>query len=402
MAELIGIDEARRRVLAEVDPLPSEEVPLAHALGRVLAADVTSSVDVPPFDASAMDGFAVGSTAAGELRIVGESRAGRPFDGTLVPGAAVEISTGAAVPAGTLAVVPVERTEANHGLVRVEAVAEGANVRRAGEDVRAGQLVLPSGRGLGAAALGVLASLGLPYACCARRPRGAGATTGDELGEPGDELGPGRIWSTNPVTLAAQIGEAGGELVDAQSVPDEPQATRAALERGLSCADVVCVSGGVSVGAHDHVKGALGELGVEERFWGVALRPGKPTWFGVAVHGARRTLVFGLPGNPVSAMVTFHLFARPALRALQGADSSPRTASAVLDEPLRRNPRRDEAVRCSLRSAEDGWHALSTGSQHSHLLTSMLGADALAIVPRGDGELRAGERVEVELLAPSI
>jgi molybdopterin molybdotransferase len=314
------------------------------------------------------------------------------------PGTAVAISTGAAVPAGARAVVPVERTVNEADAVRVESVPEGANIRRAGEDVRAGRTVLPAGSELGPAALGVMASVGFAAAHCARRPRTAVAATGDELVDPGGELPPGHIWSSNSLALAAQIARAGGELVDRRAVPDDPAATRVGLEAALEGTDVLCVSGGVSVGSHDHVKGALVELGVAERFWGVALKPGKPTWFGVAERPERRVLVFGLPGNPVSAMVTFQLFARPALRGLQGADPFPLGASALLDEPLRRNPEREQAVRCSLRMQDDGWHAVSTGAQGSHVLTSMLGADALAIVPRGEGRLERGERVQVELL----
>ena len=178
------------------------------------------------------------------------------------------------------------------------------------------------------------------------------------------------------------------------TVPDSAEGTRAALEQALCGADVVIASGGVSVGPHDHVKGALRELGVEERFWGVALRPGKPTWFGTRED----VLAFGLPGNPVSAMVTFQLFVRPALAALQGADPAARRASATLDEAVERHPRREQAVRVRLTHADDGLHALTTGEQGSHMLTSMLGADALALVAAGDGELAAGERVEVLLL----
>ena len=394
----IGIDEARRRVLAEVRPLPAEDVPLEQALGRILAHDVRSPVDVPPFDTSAMDGFALATPAGGLLRRIGESRAGRPADVAVEPGTAVAISTGAALPDGARAVVPVERTVSEGGSVRVEAVSEGANIRRAGEDVRAGDVVLAAGSKLVAAALGVMASVGLSAARCARRPRTALAATGDELVAPGRELLPGHIWSSNSLALAGQIATAGGELVESRTVPDDRAATRAALEGALDRADVVCASGGVSVGPHDHVKGALAEIGVTRRFWGIALKPGKPTWFGVAERPGRRVLVFGLPGNPVSAMVTFHLFARPALRALQGADPYPQAATAILDEPLRRNRERDQAVRCSLREEEDGWHAASTGAQESHVLTSMLGAEALAIVPRGDGALEAGQRVQIELL----
>ena len=403
MPDLISIEEARRRVLAEVRPLAAEEVPLDRALGRVLAAEIVSTVDVPPFDASAMDGFAVAETSGGELRLAGESRAGHPSRVRVEKGTAVAISTGAAIPEGSAAVVPVERTTLSDGSVRVEAVRKDANIRRAGEDVLKGARVMRPGTELDPAAIGVLAGVGVRAPRCARRPRVALAATGDELVDPGSELGPGRIWSSNPLALAGQTAWAGAEVVHTQTVRDDPGATRAALGRALSDADVVCVSGGVSVGEHDHVKGALEELGVKERFWGVALQPGKPTWFGVAERpvgsvAEGTVLVFGLPGNPVSAMVTFHLFARPALRALQGADPLPRTASAVLDEPMRRNPRRDQAVRCSLTAEDDGWHARSTGPQGSHVMTSMMGADALAIVPRGEGDLAAGERVRIEFL----
>ncbi|HEV2723035.1 MAG TPA: gephyrin-like molybdotransferase Glp [Thermoleophilaceae bacterium] len=398
MADLISIDEARRRVLAEVRPLAAEAVPLEQALGRVLAAEVTSRVDVPPFDTSAMDGFAVASVEAARLEVVGESRAGHPCPVAVQEGTAVAISTGAAIPEGTAAVVPVERTTASGAFVQVEAVAENANVRRAGEDVRAGTPVMRAGTDLDPAALGVLAGVGTAAPPCSRKPRVAVSATGDELVEPGGQLGPGLIWSSNSIALAGQATGAGGQVVSTETVPDDPCATREAIERALGLADVVCVSGGVSVGAHDHVKGALAELGVHERFWGVALQPGKPTWFGVAERPGGRVLVFGLPGNPVSAMVTFHLFARPALRAMQGTEPRPRAASAVLDQPLRRNARRDQAVRCSLSAEHDGWHAVPTGPQGSHVMTSMLGADALAIVPAGEGELPAGERVRLELL----
>ncbi|MDQ4023902.1 MAG: molybdopterin molybdotransferase MoeA, partial [Actinomycetota bacterium] len=305
-------------------------------------------------------------------------------------------------PTGTAAVVPVERSNVSGDLVRVEAVAENANVRRAGEDVRAGTVVLQTGTELGPAALAVLAGVGVAAPECARRPRVAIVATGDELVDPGAALAPGRIWSSNPVALTGQTTRAGGEVVDTRTVPDRPDATREALGEALEAADVVCVSGGVSVGAHDHVKEALEALEVRERFWGVALQPGKPTWFGVAERGDQPVLVFGLPGNPVSAMVTFHLFARPALRAMQGADPRPRAASALLDQPLRRNPRRTQAVRCRLDAQADGWHATPTGPQGSHVSTSMLGADALLIVPSGEGELPAGDRVRIELLEGGV
>jgi molybdopterin molybdotransferase len=402
MPELISIEEARSRVLAEVRPLPSEGVSLERALGRVLAEDVTSRVDVPPFDSSAMDGFAVAEIDGDDLEVIGEARAGHPSSVAVRPGTAIAISTGAAIPPGTTAVVPVERTESSNGSVRVEPVRPDANIRRAGEDVRKGTTVMRCGRELDPAAVGVLAGIGVAVPLCARRPRVAVTATGDELVHPGAELGPGNIWSSNPLALAGQARRAGADLVASQSVADEPAATRDALGSALSAADVVCISGGVSVGAHDHVKGALHELGVDQRFWGVALQPGKPTWFGVAERPSGRVLVFGLPGNPVSAMVTFQLFARPALRALQGAEALPPPLTAVLDEPLRRNPGRDQMVRCALSAQDDGWHAVSTGPQGSHVLTSMLGADALALVPRGEGEISEGERIRIEPLNGTV
>jgi molybdopterin molybdotransferase len=219
--------------------------------------------------------------------------------------------------------------------------------------------------------------------------------TGDELVEPGRPLGPGQIRNSNTIALAAQAASAGADVVDSEIVRDTLDDTTAVLRAALESADVVCVSGGVSVGPHDHVKPALAELGVEERFWRVALKPGKPTWFGT--RGGK--LVFGLPGNPVSAMVTFHLFARPALRALAGARADDTRVSAVLDESLPRNAARDEVVRCRLSTEEDGWHVSPTRSdQSSHVLTSMLGAEAFALVEAGEGMIEAGERVPVELL----
>ena len=399
MAELISTAEARGRVLEAVRPLEAEAVLLGHALGRVLAEDVVSAVSVPPFDSSAMDGYAIVSGSGGEVRVVDESRAGHPSSRAVAAGTAVRISTGAPVPRGADAVVPVERVEPGaDGTVRVPETRSGANVRRAGEDVRPGDLVIAAGTRLGPAELGVLASLGRPSIACSARPRVAVVVTGDELAEPGEALGAGRIFSSNGYALAGLVTREGAELVRSDTVPDTPPDTRAALERALHEADVVCVSGGVSVGPHDHVKGALRALGVEERFWGVALRPGKPTWFGTADLPGRRALVFGLPGNPVSAMVTFRLFARPALLRLQGARPAAETTTAVLDEPIRRNPRREQAVRCRLRAAGDGWHVAPNGPQGSHVLTSMLGAGALALIERGDGEVAAGERVPIELL----
>ena len=394
MAELISIELAREKVLAAVRTLGPEEVALGAALGRVLAEDVESAIDVPPFDNSAMDGYAVIAGGEAELEVIDESRAGRPAAARLRPGTAIRVSTGAALPSGTTAVVPVERTERAGDRVRVEASEEGANLRRAGEDVRAGDAILRRGTVVGPAELGVAASVGRGRLACARRPRVAVLVTGDELVEPGEQLGPGRIYSSNAFVLSALVERAGAELTVRETVADSAESTRAAFAGALDSVDVVCVSGGVSVGPHDHVKPALRELGVEEHFWGVRLRPGKPTWFGTR----GRTLVFGLPGNPVSAMVTFVLFVRPALAALQGAATEATRVHAVLEENVRQNPVREHAVRVTLTSGDDGWRAVTTGAQGSHVLTSMLGAHGLALVPAGDGELSAGARVEVELL----
>jgi molybdopterin molybdotransferase len=305
-------------------------------------------------------------------------------------------------------VVPVERAkrgggpaggdapeaEPSDGRIHVGASGPGDNVRRAGEDVRAGRVVLAAGTPLGPAELGVAASVGRAELRCARRPRVAVLVTGDELTEPGRPLAPGGIYSSNGWALAGQVERAGALVAARETVPDTATETRASLSQALDDSDVVIVSGGVSVGPHDHVKPALAELHVEERFWGVRLRPGKPTWFGTR----HNTLVFGLPGNPVSAMVAFHLFVRPALAALQGADPSAPRASVTLDEPLPRHPTREQAVRVRLEQAAGGWLARPTGPQGSHMLTSMLGATALARIAPGEGEVRAGEQVEVELL----
>jgi molybdopterin molybdotransferase len=395
VSELITIDEARRRVLDSVTGVGDEPVALSDALGRVLAEDVTSGIPVPPFDSSAMDGFAVLAGPAAERNLAGEARAGHPFAGAVSSGSAVRISTGAVVPEGADAVVPAERTTAARDRVWVPDSRPGQNIRRAGEDIPRGAVVLQAGTPLGPAELGVAASVGRAELRCAQRPRVAVLVTGDELTEPGAALAPGAIYSSNAYSLGAQIECSGAALIARTAIPDDPGETRAALSEALDSADVVIVSGGVSVGPHDHVKPALLELGVEERFWGVRLRPGKPTWFGTRAG----TLAFGLPGNPVSAMVTFQLFVRPALAALQGRRPEARRAVARLTAALPRNPQREQAIRVRLFQSENGLTAEPTkGAQGSHVLTSMLEADGLALIAAGDGEAAAGERVEVELL----
>ncbi|HEX6714200.1 MAG TPA: gephyrin-like molybdotransferase Glp [Thermoleophilaceae bacterium] len=400
---LITVDEARASVLAAVRPLAAEVVPAAEALGRVLAEDVVAELELPPFDSSAMDGYALDgnapSAAGGELPVIGESQAGAPFAGRIEPGQAVRISTGAVIPEGANAVVPVERAEVVAAdqyaeIIRIPATKPGAHVRRAGEDVHRGDVVLHAGSELGPAELGMLSALGRVDARCARRPRVAVVATGDELVPAGEPLGPGQIHDSNATAISALASLAGATTTGRFGVGDTRESTVAALDQAARGTDVVCITGGVSVGPHDHVKGALAELGFDEQIWGVKLKPGKPFWFGVRDD----CYAFGLPGNPVSAMVTFHLFARPALRALQGADPDVTRSSAVLDGPIEANADRDQAVRCRLRMADDGWHAEPTGPQGSHVMSSMLGAAALAIVPAGERDLAPGERVAIQLL----
>jgi molybdopterin molybdotransferase len=397
VAELISIEAARQLVLEAVRPLEQEDVALADALGRVLAGDVASPTHVPPFDNSAMDGFAVQAGTQAELDVVGSSRAGHPAREGVGPGTTVRISTGAAVPEGATAVVPIERArpvDGTDGRIWVEASTDGDNIRRAGEDVRAGDVVLHRGAVLGPAELGVAAAIGRASLPCARVPRVAVLVTGDELTDPGEDLGPGGIYSSNSFALAALAKRSGARLSGQVTVGDSADSTRDSIRSALEDADVICVSGGMSVGPHDYVKPALADLGVTEHFWGVALRPGKPTWFG----SLDRRLVFGLPGNPVSAMVAFYLFVRPALAVLQGAPAGLSRVSAVLDDPVRLLAAREQAVRVRLFARDDGWHAAMTGPQGSHMLTSMLGAGGLAMVGPGEGEAPPGTRVEVELL----
>jgi molybdopterin molybdotransferase len=390
MADLLTIDEARAKVLAAITPLDARELAIADALGLVLAEDVVAAHDVPSFANSAMDGFAIRSGPAGRtLRIVGESRAGAPAELPVGDGEAVRISTGAAVPDGADAILPAEDAD-DHGdtVTPTTDVAAGHHVRAPGEDLSAGAVVLRAGTLLGAAELGLAVEAGRATLRCARRPRVAVLATGDELVAPGEPLRHGQLHNSNAVTLAALARRAGAEVVSSAEVADDAHATRQAIGRALDGADAVLLTGGVSVGPHDHVKPALAANGVDEVFWRVALRPGKPMWFG------RRgpQLVFGLPGNPVSAMVCFLLFARPALLAMQGAPPPPARRRAVLGAAVPRQRGREEAVRVRL---DDG-RALPTGPQGSHQLHSMLGAEALAIVPRGDGDMPAGAEVEIE------
>jgi molybdopterin molybdotransferase len=395
---LISISEARGRVLAAVTPLGDEDVQIQDALGRVLAHDLLSSGDVPPFPSSAMDGYAViAEDGVRPRNLTGESRAGSPTRLRLAPGQAIRISTGAAVPEGANAVVQQENVDAeNSTIVLRSPVAPGEHIRHAGEDMRAGTTVLSAGARLGSVELGAAVAAGQAVLSAVRRPRVSVLCTGDELRAPGDRLGPGEIHNSNAPMLSAMAARAGALTTEAQRLPDDPEATRSGLEAALASSDVLLVTGGVSVGPHDHVKPALEELGVQEIFWGVALQPGKPTWFGT--RGEK--LVFGLPGNPVSAVVTFSLFALPALAAMQRERRARKLeAEATLGTGVRRNPGREQAVRVRLQRDGGRPVAMPNGPQGSHILNSLLGADALAIIPAGQGKLEAGSPVALEELA---
>jgi molybdopterin molybdotransferase len=401
--ELTSIERARELVLELVLPSGAERVPLREALGRILAEAALAADSVPGFDNSAMDGYAViAADTAGasgreprRLTIADEARAGHPAGWTLVPGEAIAISTGAMLPAGADSIAKVEDTTRDGDAVLINAeIAPGTSVRRIGEDIQAGDVVIAAGARIGAAELGVLAAIGVSEVACARRPSLAVLLTGDELIEPGEPLGAGQIRDSNAYSVPPLGTGAGADVVSIAIARDDEEETIEALRSALE-ADVTVICGGVSVGEHDHVRPALEALGVEQIFWGVALRPGKPTYFGIAPDGK---LVFGLPGNPVSAMVTFVLFVRPALLAMQGTDPAAGTVVARLAADYPKVDGRAEAIRVRLEAGPDGWLAHPTGPQGSHVLTSMLGADGLAFAPTDREAMLAGERVEIELL----
>jgi molybdopterin molybdotransferase len=335
-----------------------------------------------------MDGFAVrAADTPGSLPVVERVAAGRPAQRRLAAGEAMGIATGGVVPEGADAVVPIERVTATDGQVDVpEATAAGVNVRPRGGDVAAGAEVVVAGVRLGAAQIGALAAAGVGEVQCARRPRTAVLTTGTELRRPGEPLARGEIYESNGPMLAALLGSAGAEVVPLASVRDDEAAHRAAIEQALEH-DVLVTSGGVSVGPHDLVRRIEAELGVEEVFWGVSVKPGKPLAFGVR----GQTLVFGLPGNPVSALVCSVLFVLPALRALQGErDAAPRYLVGALAGSVQPDPRRDELVRARL---EPAGRLEPLSGRESHMIVRAAEANALIYVPAGEDELPAGASI---------
>ena len=392
MTTLLTFEEAVRAVLERAHQLPAERVELAAARGRVLSEPVLAAVDLPPFPASAMDGFALRSAETpGTFPVVFRIAAGVPAPRALAPGEAMAIATGGAVPEGADAVVPIEvvRDEGDT-LVVPDAVEAGANVRPRGSDIAAGSEVVPAGARLGAAQVGAVGAAGRREVTCVQRPKVAVVTTGSELRPPGSKLGPGEIYESNGAMLAAQLEAAGAEVQTPTVARDDDDAHREAIERGLGL-DVLITSGGVSVGPHDLVRRIERELGVEEVFWGVAVKPGKPLSFGV--RGS--SLVFGLPGNPVSSLVACALFVVPAIEALQGiAEPGPRFEWGRLAGPVRRDPHRDVFLRALAESSRTGVSLSPVQGQESHMITRAAGANALALVRRGEGTLPAGTAVE--------
>ena len=397
MAELLSLAEAHARVLERVTALPGETVAVGEAAGRVLAEDARSLVDLPPFPSSAMDGFALrAEDAPGRLPVVSRIAAGRPAGRPLDRGEAMAIATGGVVPEGADAVIPVEYVVEHDNEVEIAStVSKGDNVRPRGGDLHAGDVVVGRGVRLGAAHLGALAAAGCATVVCGRRPRVTILATGTELRRPGEQLGPGQVYEANGVLLTAALAAVGADIEILPAVADDEAALRAALERGLA-ADLLVTSGGVSVGPHDLVRGLLRELGVEQIFWGVAVKPGKPVAFGVR----NGTLVFGLPGNPVSSLVGCELFVRPAVLALQGAaEPGPVYQEGRLARAARRNAHRDEFLRARTHGSDDGVVLEPVSGQESHMIARAATADALVLAPRGKGKLAAGERVRYLPLA---
>jgi molybdenum cofactor synthesis domain-containing protein len=409
LPDLIPLDDARRRVLDGIEALPSVAVGLADATGLALAEPVRALVTLPPWPNSAMDGFAVrAEDVAGAtpdrpavLRVLGEVPAGREPDAGVVPGAALRIMTGAMLPSGADTVVPVEDTDAPAGASEVPDVVAvlaptvaGGNVRLPGSDVKAGTTLLEPGRVLDPAAIALLAATGHATAVVHRRPRVAVISTGDELIPPGQPLGPAQIHDCNSLTLAAQAAEAGAEVRRMGIAADTLADLLALLREAVAWGDVVVLSGGVSVGAHDHVKEAFSSVGTLD-VWRVAIKPGRPFAFGRAAVDGRPVYLFGLPGNPVSVFVTFELFVRPVLRRLAG-DGGPEVRpgrTVRVADRIRGSSGRQTIARVVLEPDPDrpgGLLARSSGGQDSHMLFSLATANGLVFVPP-DTDLAPGD-----------
>jgi len=404
---VIPVEEALERILSRIAVLGDERVALIEALDRVLAEPVVAERDVPPWPNSSMDGYALRAADTGgadparpaRLTLAGQVAAGRLAERPLRPGETFRIFTGAPLPEGADAVIPQEDVTVEGTSVRVpRALRSGDYVRPRGEDMRPGDRLFEPGRALSPADLGVLATVGRSRVAVIRRPVVGILSTGDEIADLGTPIGPGQIPNSNTYSLMGQVRAAGAEPLNLGVARDRQDEIEARLVWGLG-ADLLISSAGVSVGDHDHVKAALGALGAEQHLWLVDMRPGKPVTFATLPASPKRTLpIFGLPGNPVSAMVTFELFVRPAIRRMSGHARLGRPvrlarALAPIDNPGRRRG----YLRVAL-SEEDGvLGARLTGEQGSGILRSMSAADGLAIVP-GDTTVGAGETVPVMLL----
>ena len=415
MPHLLSLEEARDLILTDVMPLRAETLPLPEALGRVLADDVSALLTLPPWDNSAMDGYAVRATdvAAASamspvlLRVVGEVAAGHEPTVPVEPGTAVRVLTGAMLPPGADAVVKVEHTDAAEGVAELPdtvailaAVPRGQDIRRAGSDMARGDPLLPAGAHIGPATIAVLAAAGHAHVSVHRRPRVAIVATGDELTPIGEPLGPASIPDSNSESIAAQVTAAGAEPVRLGIAVDDADAIRERLLEGILAADVLIVTGGVSVGAHDVVKDVFSQIGTLD-LWRVAIQPGKPLAYGNAPRpDGGYCLLFGLPGNPVSSFVTFELFVRPALRRLRGddPDGGRLLVPATLAEPVRKSAPRRAFLRVRLEpdpALAGHYIAHLAGGQGSHVLSALAVADGLAIIPEGAAEAPAGSHVEV-------
>jgi molybdopterin molybdotransferase len=398
-AGLIPLEAALEQMLSRIVPVTeSQSVPLLQAAGRITASPVTSPIDVPGFDNSAMDGYAVRMAdiaAGGALPVAGKAFAGQPFNGEWPSGTCIRIMTGAPIPAGAEAVVMQEETETTETGVRFNAqVKKGQNIRLRGEDIRSGASVLPVGTKLTAAELPLIASLGIGEVSVLRKVRAAVFSTGDELKLPGQPLEAGQIYDTNRLAVHIMLEQLGCEVVDLGIIRDDPAALRAAFIEADGQADVVISSGGVSVGEADYTRQLLEELG-EVGFWKLAIKPGKPFAFG----RLKNSWFCGLPGNPVSAALTFYQLVQPLLAKLSGQRGNalpPRQRARTVGR-LKKTPGRLDFQRGIMRTGEDGQlEVLSTGHQGSHIFSSFSQANCFIVLERERGHVEAGEWVEIE------
>jgi molybdopterin molybdotransferase len=402
----LSVEDALARILVNVAPVcDRQQVPVAETLNRILAADIVSTMNVPAHTNSAMDGYAIlgadlPAQGTRELAVIGTAYAGRPYLAAVGSGQCVRIMTGAPLPPGTDTVVMQERVERGDERIRLDGSTRvGENIRQAGEDIRAGQVVLAAGRRLMPADIGLIASLGIATVPVFRPLRVAFFSTGDELRPVGDPLGPGDVHDSNRYTLRGMLQRLGAQLKDVGIVRDTPEQTRAAFETAAAGQDVIISSGGVSVGEADFVKSVLNELGHAE-FWKVAMKPGRPLTFG-HVRGA---VFFGLPGNPVSVMVTFYLFVQPALRRMMGeTETTGLRLKAVCRSKLKKRPGRVEFQRGVLVQDPDGSLVVrKTGMQGSGILTSMSHANCFIILPQDCEGVEPGQAVDVQPFAGLI